>query len=86
LTIHPPSTRSAFVRSAATSEPASGSVIPSAPIFSPAMAGRRYRSSWSGVPNFHTGGVAMFTCAPMPAAVPPDPMRAISSHMTASCR
>ena len=70
----------------ATSEPAPGSVMASAAIFSPAMAGARYRRFWSSVPNFHTGGVAMPTCAPTPAATPPDPQRAISSAKTASWR
>ena len=37
-------------------------------------------------PNFQIGGVAMLTCAPSPAAVPAEPIRAISSHRTASCR
>ena len=41
LTTQPPSTRRAKVRSAATSEPASGSVIPSAAIFSPRIPGTR---------------------------------------------
>jgi hypothetical protein len=39
----PPSTARAEVRIEATSEPASGSVIPSAPIFSPAIAGTSQR-------------------------------------------
>jgi hypothetical protein len=41
LTSQPPSTRFALVLIPATSEPASGSVIASAAIFSPAIAGRR---------------------------------------------
>ena len=40
-TTQPPSTRLARVRMAATSDPAPGSVIPSAAIFSPRMAGAR---------------------------------------------
>jgi hypothetical protein len=60
--------------------------MPSAPIFSPRIAGARKRCFCSSEPNFQIGGVAMFTCAPMPAAVPPEPIRAISSHSTASCR
>jgi hypothetical protein len=68
----------------ATSEPAPGSVIPSAPIRSPRMAGVRKRCFWSSVPNFHTGGVAMLTCAPMPAASPPDPQRESSCARIAS--
>ena len=38
LTIQPPSTFSALVRIPATSEPAPGSVIPSAAIFSPSVS------------------------------------------------
>ena len=60
----------------ATSEPAPGSVIPSAAIRSPRMAGARKRSFWSSVPNFQIGGVAIPMCAPMPADRPPDPQRA----------
>ena len=41
LTTKPPSTRRARVLMPATSEPASGSVIPSAAIFSPRMPGTR---------------------------------------------
>ena len=70
----------------ATSEPAPGSVMPSAAIFSPRIAGARKRCFCSSVPNFHTGGVAMPMCAPMPAASPPDPQPASSSANTASCR
>jgi hypothetical protein len=74
------------VRRLATSEPASGSVIPRAPIFSPRIAGTSQRCFCSSVPNFHTGGVAMLVCAPIPAASPPDPQRASSSANTASAR
>ena len=71
---------------AATSEPAPGSVMPSAPITSPRIPGTRYRCFCSSVPNFQIGGVAMLMWAPSPAAVPPEPTRAISSHRTASWR
>src|SRR3954469_3758205 len=84
LTSQPPSTRAARVRTLATSEPASGSVIASAPIFSPRIAGWSQRSTCSGVPNFAIGGVAMLVCAPIPAASPPDAHRASSSANTAS--
>src|SRR5215213_8535952 len=57
LTTQPPSTRTARVRVDATSEPASGSVIASAPIFSPRIAGSSQRSTCSGVPDFAIGGV-----------------------------
>src|SRR4051812_36670163 len=70
----------------ATSEPASGSVMASAPIFSPLMPGTSQRCFCSSVPNFQIGGVAMFTCPPMAAPTPPDPQRASSSAHTASCR
>src|SRR3954469_20367622 len=60
LTIQPPSTRSAWLRSPATSEPASGSGMPSAPIFSPLIAGTSQRCFWSSVPNFKMGGGALF--------------------------
>ena len=72
------------MRTPATSEPASGSVIASAPIFSPRIAGASQRSCCSGVPNFAIGGVAMLVCAPIPAASPPDALRASSSANTAS--
>ena len=62
----------AKVRIEATSEPAPGSVIPSAAIRSPLIAGRRKRSCWSGVPNRKIGGVAMPVWAPSPAPTPPD--------------
>ncbi len=84
LTSQPPSTRWARVRTEATSEPASGSVMASAPIFSPRIAGSSQRSCCSGVPNRATGGVAMLVCAPMPAASPPEPQRDSSSANTAS--
>ena len=70
----------------ATSEPASGSVMPSAAIFSPRIAGTSQRCFCSSVPNFQIGGVAMPMCAPIPAARPPEPQRASSSLSTASCR
>ena len=47
---------------AATSEPASGSVIAIAPIFSPAIAGTSQRSRWSSVPKCASAGVAMSVC------------------------
>ena len=86
LTTQPPSTGSALVRMPATSEPASGSVIPSAAMRSPRMAGARKRCFCSSVPNFQTGGVAIPMWAPIPAASPPDPQRESSSESTASSR
>jgi hypothetical protein len=44
--------------------------MPSAAIFSPRMAGARKRCFWSSVPKLQIGGVAIPTCAPMPAATP----------------
>ena len=70
----------------ATSEPASGSVMPSAPIFSPLIPGTSQRCFCSSVPNFQIGGVAMFTWPPIAAPTPPEPQRASSSAQTASCR
>src|SRR5438876_4420718 len=86
FTTHPPSTRRARVLMPATSDPASGSVIPSAPIFSPWMAGTRKRCFWSSVPNFQIGGVAIPMCPPIPALTPPEPARGSSSIRTASRR
>ena len=59
LTSQPPSTRSARVRIEATSEPASGSVIASAAIFSPRIAGASQRACCASVPNVASGGVAI---------------------------
>ena len=67
------------MRIPATSEPAPGSVIPSAAIRSPRIAGARKRSFCSSVPNFQIGGVAIPMCAPIPAESPPDPERPSSS-------
>src|SRR5829696_383864 len=83
-TTHPPSTRRARVCTAATSEPASGSVIASSPIASPRSAGTSQRRFCASVPNFQIGGVAIPVCAPIPAASPPEPQRASSSANTAS--
>ena len=60
------------MRIEATSEPAPGSVIPSAAICWPRIAGRRKRSCCSGVPNLNTGGVAIPVWAPSPAPTPPE--------------
>ena len=71
---HPAALHSAVarVRSAATSQPASGSVIAERPDQLAADRGHQViAASARLLPNFQIGGVAMFTCAPMPAAVPP---------------
>src|SRR4051812_126579 len=73
LTIQPPSTRSARVRMEATSEPASGSVIASAAIFSPRTAGASQRSRCASVPNDASGGGGGPQWAPPPAPGPPPP-------------
>src|SRR5438067_2503900 len=86
FTTHPPSTRRARVRMQATSDTASGSVMPRAPIFSPWIAVTRKRCFCSSVPNFHIGGVAIPMCPPIPALTPPDPARGSSSIRTASWR
>ena len=65
-----------------TSEPASGSVMPSEAIFLPAIAGARYSCFCSSVPNRCTGGVAMSVCTAMPIARPPEFDRVISSAST----
>ena len=57
----------------ATSEPAPGSVIPSAPIFSPAIPGTSQRCFCSSVPNLKIGGIAIEVWALRPAATPPEP-------------
>src|SRR6516225_9812003 len=62
LTRHVSPSRTAVVRIAATSEPASGSVIAIAPIFSPAIAGTSHRSRCSSVPKCARAGVAMCDC------------------------
>ncbi len=71
----------------ATSEPAPGSVIPSAPIFSPAIPGTSQRCFCSSVPKLKIGGIAIEVWALSPAATPPEPPeRASSSTQIASCR
>ena len=74
-------------RMPATSEPAPGSVIPSAPIFSPAMPGTSQRCFCSSVPKLKIGGIAIEAWALRPAATPPEPPeRASSSTQIASWR
>ena len=77
-----PSTRSARVRMLAMSLPASGSVMPSAAIFSPLIAGTSYRCFCSSVPHLRIGGVAISVCTLIAMPTPPDPQRAISSART----
>jgi hypothetical protein len=71
----------------ATSEPAPGSVIPRAPIFSPAIPGPASAASAPRLPKLKIGGIAIEAWALSPAATPPEPPeRASSSTQTASCR
>jgi hypothetical protein len=74
---HPPSTLRAIVLIAATSEPASGSLIPRQKIFSPEMAGTRYLRFCSSEPNLNTGGTAMSVCTATAIASPPESHRVI---------
>ena len=67
---HTSPSRTARVRIAATSEPASGSVMAIAPIFSPAIAGRSQRSRCSSEPNWASAGVAMSVCTEIAIAMP----------------
>ena len=79
---HTSPSRSARVRIAATSEPASGSVIAIAPIFSPAIAGRSHRSRCASEPNCASAGVAMSDCTEIAIAIAAAPARASSSMKT----
>jgi hypothetical protein len=74
--------RTARVLMPATSEPASGSVIPRQLIFWPLIEGTRYSCFCSSVPNRNTGGVAMSVCTAMPIASPPERAAPISSAST----
>ena len=57
----------------ATSDPAFGSLMPRQAIFSPLMAGARYRSFCSSVPNLKIGGVAISLCTATAMPTEPDP-------------
>ena len=85
FTTYSPLSRRANVFRPATSEPAPGSVIASAPIFSPLIPGTSQRCFCSSVPNLRIGGIAIPAWPPIPAATPPEPQRAISSANTAPC-
>ena len=74
--------RTARVRIPATSDPASGSVMAMAAIFSPRMAGSSQRRFCSSVPNSWIGGVAMSVCTPSAIGTPPKPARPSSSPQT----
>jgi hypothetical protein len=79
---HSSPSRTARVRIAFTSEPASGSVIPRQAIFSPRIAGTRYSCFCASVPNCRIGGVAMSVCTAMPMLRPPLPANESSSAST----
>ena len=55
----------------ATSEPASGSVMPRQRIFSPLIAGTTHSCFCSSVPNARIGGIAMSVWTATPIARPP---------------
>ncbi len=66
----------------ATSEPASGSVMPMHRIFSPLIAGTTHSCFCSSVPNARIGGIAMSVCTATPIANPPELAPVISSPST----
>ena len=66
----PSSARTARVLIAATSEPASGSVIPRQRIFVPAIAGTSHSCFCSSVPNARIGGIVMSVWTAIPIAMP----------------
>jgi len=72
----------ALVLIPATSDPASGSVIPRQRIFSPLIAGTTHSCFWSSVPNARIGGIAMSVCTANPIARPPQWAWTISSEST----
>ena len=78
----PSSARTARVLIAATSEPASGSVIPRQRIFVPAIAGTSHSCFCASVPNARIGGIVMSVCTAMPIASPPERACTSSSAST----
>ena len=74
--------RTARVLMPATSEPASGSVMPRQRIFSPRIAGTTHSCFCSSVPKARIGGIAMSVCTATPMARPPDRAWTISSAST----
>ena len=75
-------TRTARVLMPATSDPASGSVIPRHRIFSPAMAGAAHSRFCSSLPKARIGGIAMSVFTATAIARPPDWPWTISSAST----
>ena len=78
----PSSARTARVLIAATSEPASGSVIPRQRIFVPAIAGTSHSCFCSSVPNARIGGIVMSVWTAIPIAMPPERACTSSSART----
>ena len=78
--------RTARVLMPATSEPASGSVIPRQRIFSPLMAGTTHSCFCSSVPNARIGGIAMSVWTATPIARPPELAWTISSPRTSDVK
>jgi len=74
--------RTARVLIPATSEPASGSVIPSERIASPRIEGTSHSCFCSSVPNARIGGIAMSVWTATPMARPPECAWTISSAST----
>ena len=74
--------RTARVLMPATSDPASGSVIPRARIASPRIAGTSHSCFCSSLPKARIGGIAMSVCTATPMARPPDCAWTISSAST----
>ena len=86
LTTYSSPSRVARVEMPATSLPAPGSVMPSAPIFVPAIAGASHHRFCSSVPNLRIGGVTYSHCTLTAMLTPPLPHRAISSARTSIVR
>ena len=82
LITHSSPSRTARVLIPATSDPASGSVIPRQEIFTPRIEGARYACFCSSVPNARIGGVAMSVWTAIPIASPPHSECTISSAST----
>jgi hypothetical protein len=78
----PSSVRVARVLMPATSDPASGSVIPRQRIAWPLIAGTAQRCFCSSVPKARIGGSAMSVCTATPIASPPEFECTISSAST----
>ena len=74
--------RSARVRSPATSDPASDSVTAIEQTISPRIAGARKRCLSSWLPWRCSEGVAMAICTAMPMGTPPQSIRPSSSAAT----